>query len=115
MKAKREHVFQLEIINFRKRNNGLHAPRMTKVKHAKSAEIAKRWGAKFGTVLHCFKVDTTPYLKNIEFLNLHQEPMEIEIDREEYVLNRAMELTRPRKRFSDKNFDVEVVDKEELL
>lgn len=113
MKSGREHIFQLEIINFRKRNNGHYAPRMTKVKIAKSAETAKRWGARFGTVLHCVKVDTTPYLKNIEYLNLHQEPMEIEIDKEEYVLNKAMELSRPRKRYSDKDFNAEVIDKEE--
>jgi len=106
----RDHLYQLEIIDFQKRNNGDNAPSQTKIKRAKSADIAKKWGAKFGTVLHCAKVDTTPYLKNIEYLNLNQEPLEIEIDREEYVLNRAMELTRPRKRFGDKK-DIEVVDK----
>jgi len=96
----RDHIFQMEVIDFRKRNNGQRAAPKTLIYRGKSAEMAKKMGARFGTVLHCRKVDRSPYLKNIESLDLHQEPMEIEIDREEFVLNRAMELTRPRKRYS---------------
>ncbi len=112
----RESIFQIEVIDFRKRNNGHYAPRRprrTLFFHGKSKERAESWGARFGTVLHCRKVDTTPYRKNIDFLDLHQEPISIEIEREEYVLNKALELSRPRKRYSDKLFDAEPIDNEE--
>lgn len=110
----RERIYQVEVIDFQKRNNGQFSPRRTLFMCGKSVEKVRRWGARFGTVLHCRKVDTSYYYhKSIDNLVLDQKPISIEIDsREEYVVSRSLELNRPRKRYSDKKF-VDPIDKEE--
>ncbi len=112
-------VYQTEVIDFSRRKNrryGLRGTpngrgrkeedrlpvgdRETNVSHFKNAESAKRRVSKKGkkkrSIISCRKVDTSPYLLNIEHLNLNQEPMTIEVE-QDYVLNKALELSRPRK------------------
>ena len=63
----------------------------------------------------CKKVDKSHYLENIEHLNLEQETMTIELEQEDYVLTRTLELERPRKVFEEKKYEVEIergIDKE---
>lgn len=124
----RECLYQIEIADYSKRNSGSgytltvfengkkqkvdilpEAPRRTLLKRAKSSELAKRWGARFGTVISCFKVDTEKYLNNIEYLNLAQEPIAIEAE-PEYFLNKNLEITRPRREFGGKKIELEIVD-----
>ena len=63
----------------------------------KSTKAIKRWASRFGMVRSCRKVDKSYYLENIVHLNLKQEPLTIEIEQEEdFVLNKALELERPR-------------------
>lgn len=122
--------FQLEIADYSKRRNGRYTtswlnfskgqkgkidrlplvPCRTLLKRFKDGESAKRWGARFGTVISCRKVDTAPYFKNIEYLNLTGKPISIEFDKEEYMVNKALELSRPRIDFEDKKIDVQIVD-----
>ena len=87
-------------------------PCRTHIKRFKDSKAAKKWGGRFGTVISCFKVDTSPYLKNIEYLNLHQEPLTIEMDREEYTLGSGLELQRGGRRAKGRNIRIEILDKE---
>lgn len=89
------------------------APRRTKIGLFYNIKGAKKWGRKFGTVISCHKVDKSPYLKNIEYLNLKQEPLTIELVQEDYVLNKALELERPKKRFDNGGINIEI--RKELL
>jgi len=71
-------------------------PHRTILGRFKDSNAAKRWGRRFGTIVSCQKVDTMPYLRNIEFLNLETH-VEIQVAQDEFVINKALELTRPRK------------------
>lgn len=120
-------LFQIEVADFTKHTyrtivvkNGKErqkvdipskAPRRTLLEHFKDGKAAMRWASRIGVVLSCFKVDTEPYLVNIEHLNLEQT-FSVELGEKEYVLNKALELSRPRKEFEGKKFDVEVIDNE---
>lgn len=64
----------------------------------KDSERAKNWGSRQGTVISCEKVDVSPYYENIEHLNLKQEPIELEIERKEFVLTKELEIERPIKK-----------------
>lgn len=56
-------------------------PVITKVRLAKSAEAAVAWAKRFGSVISCHKVDTTPYINNIEYLckDVIGKPVEIQV------------------------------------
>ena len=91
------------------------APRRTLVELFYNPRGARKWGSRFGTVISCKKVDKSHYLENIEHLNLEQETMTIELEQEDYVLTRTLELERPRKVFEEKKYEVEIergIDKE---
>ncbi len=124
MSNKRENVFQMVVVEYSKRRNGYHrnfviaddrgltsAPKRTIVRRFRDYRSAMKWGGRFGSVISCHKVDTYPYFRNIEYLNLTEKQVEIKIDREEYVLNRALELSHPR--IEDEKYGIKVVDKEE--
>jgi hypothetical protein len=87
------------------------APRRTLLKRARDNDEAKRWGARFGSVISCVKVDISPYLENIEHLNLGEQPVIVEME-EEYVLTEDLEIKRPRREFPAKRFEVEIADGE---
>ncbi len=88
------------------------APRRTVMGGFFNHKSAKRWGERFGTVISCHKVDKSYYLENIEHLNLKQEPVTIELEQEDFVLNKALELERPRRK-SDGGKIIEIaIDKE---
>ncbi len=70
-------------------------------------ETAKRWGERYGTVISCRKVDKTKYLENTEHLKLKQEPITIEIE-QDFILNRALELERPRRQYDGGGINIEV-------
>ncbi len=48
---------------------------------------------KAGRVIFCRKVDPSYKLRRIEFLNLHQEPITIEVDRREIEVSPELEIT----------------------
>lgn len=101
----KEHLFQIVVKNFSKRDrngrrdtvvvprNGIRkkvdvepeAQRRTLIKAFRNAKAAMRWGRRYGTVVSCQKVDTSYYLRNIEFLNL-EPAMKIEIETEEIAV-----------------------------
>ena len=81
----------------------------TLFKRSKDKERAKRWGAQFGSVISCDKVDVSCYLANIEHLNLEQ-PIEIAIE-PEYVLNKAFEIERPKRKTQDIEIIGQGIDK----
>ena len=106
----RERVYQIVVLDFKKRSNGHgrtivvpdgnsrrkidilpEAPSRTLIKAFRSHEAAMKYGKRYGTVVSCHKVDTSPYLLNIEHLNLG-EPRAIEIDRAEFVLGEDVEI-----------------------
>jgi hypothetical protein len=113
----REKVYQIEVVDYSRQsaacdtilviaeNNG-HGlikvkedimpppPRRTLPKRFKSNKQAKKWGSRYGTVVGCHKVDTEYYLRNIEYLNLKQEPIVIEVETGEYVMGRDFEVAR---------------------
>lgn len=70
---------------------------------------AIKWGARYGTVISCQKVDKSYYLNNIEHLNLNQEPITIELEQEDYVLSKTLELERPRRKPGVGKLNVEIV------
>lgn len=70
------------------------APRRTLCKRFKNDKAALRWANRIGSVLSCKKVDVSCYLNNIEHLNLHQEPIEVVIDKQEFVLEKDFVITR---------------------
>jgi hypothetical protein len=80
-------------------------PCRTLVGRFKNYKRALRWGQRFGTVKECHKVDTSPYLNNINYLNLDQKPITIEVDLEEFTVNESLEVTRG---IEDREFDVEI-------
>ena len=51
-------------------------------------------------------MDTQPYYRNIEFLNLERPVIQLETD--EFVINKAMELSREPQR--EQKVRIEVVD-----
>ncbi len=122
-------AFQIEVADYSKRQNGHYAtswvtgatkggktievlpfvPHKTFIKRFEDSEAAMSWASRIGTVLSCRKVDTSPYLKNIEYLNLNK-PVSIVLDREEYVIGKALELSHPRIDYENKIIDIEVVD-----
>ncbi len=114
---KREHLYQLEVLDFSKQNGHVGESHsfmgdipwnrygkmvlgkesdMVRTAHKrtilcrsyKDAEAIKRWAGKFGSIISCQKVGTSPnrkasmisYLENIEHLNLRQETLTIEIE-----------------------------------
>ncbi len=83
----------------------------TFVKRFKDARAAMNWGRRFGTVKECRKVDVEPYFLNIEHLNLKRQPIVV-METEQYVVNRALELSRPRIDFETRGINIQVVDKE---
>lgn len=106
-------LFQIEVLDFTKRNNNYtktvlmdkgngrekvdllaETPCRTLVGRFKDHKRAIRWGKRFGTVKECYKVDTSPYLNNINYLNLDQKPITVEIELEEFTLNENLEITR---------------------
>jgi hypothetical protein len=126
MSNMRESLFQIEVLDFSKRRQVYHsedvvsktitnrdktqkqtrlkvidtepiAPTRTLFKRAKDSELAKRYGGRFGTVISCFKVDISTYLENIEHLNLEPTPITLEAE-PEYVLTKALELDKPRRK-----------------
>ncbi len=84
-------------------------------KRAKNYEQAKRWGDSFGTVVYCQKIDISYYLAKIEHLNVVEKPIELEIDTGEFVLNKAMEITQPRRKTEHKKISLEILDKQEEM
>ncbi len=91
------------------------APRRTLVELFYKYEQALRFGQRHGTVISCHKVDKSYYLENIEHLNLHQEPLTIEVEQEEdFVLSRTLELERPRRKYNEEKYNIEVDDKKVL-
>lgn len=121
----RERLFQIELLDFKHRGNSvpgadngmgrkdidrwIAAPRRTVFRRAKSAECAKNWAKRFGSVISCDKVDFEPYRRNIEFLNLEQPVIQMAV--EDFVVNKAMELTREPQR--QQKIRIEVVDNDE--
>lgn len=124
-------LFQLEILDFSRRNRhipemkdgktlfyvgsnkskavdmlSITAPTKTLLKRFKDKESAERWGARCGSLISCEKVDISPYYENIEHLNLKQEPIVIQIEREEYILNKAVELGH-KKDFGNNKIEIE--------
>ena len=64
-------------------------PVITKVRLAKSADAAIAWAKRFGSVISCHKVDTTPYINNIEYLckDVIGKPVEIQVDTTEFRID----------------------------
>lgn len=83
--------------------------RRTVMELFRDAKKAKKWGARFGTVISCRKIDKSYYLENIEHLNLRQEPLTIELE-QDFVLNKALELERPKRNFGNRKLNVEIVE-----
>ncbi len=84
-------------------------PCRTLLHRVRDYKAAIRWGERFGTVLERRKVSREPYLKNAEYLNLNQKPVSIQME-PEFVINKAMELTREPQR--EQKIRIEIVDKE---
>ena len=117
-------LFQIEVMDFAMRNGDYKTivikdgygrqkidipkeiPCRTLLRRSSNAERAKGWARKFGLVISCHKVDTTPYLKNIEFLNLTPKPIAIERERE-YIISKTLEVRRDRKEFDGAPIDKE--------
>lgn len=59
----------------------------------KNYERALVAAKKVGRVLFCRKVDPSYKLRKIEFLNLHQEPITIEVDRREIAISPSLEIS----------------------
>lgn len=110
-------LFQIEVLDFSARKQGYDnydrrtfkdndgiirktvdtlpaIPCRTIVERFKDYKAALRYGQRFGTVKECRKVDTSPYLNNINFLNLKQQPLTIEIEQPEFTLTDSLEVTR---------------------
>ncbi len=82
-----------------------YIPERTLFKWAKDGRRATDWGAKFGSVISCCKVDShIRKLEMIEHLRLEQRPIEVEIGIEEITLGRDLEI-KPAER--TKKIDVE--------
>lgn len=60
----------------------------------KNDAAALRWAKRIGSVLSCKKVDLSCYRNNIEHLNLNQQPLEVVIDKQEFVLEKDFVITR---------------------
>ena len=118
--SSRERLFQIEVLDFAHRghtvagtDNGMGmkaidrwiaAPRRTLFKRAKTAEVAKKWASRFGSVIECGKVDFEPYNRGIEFLKLEQPTIQMAV--EDFTVNRAMELMKE----PQKKIRIQVVD-----
>lgn len=110
-------LFQIEVLDFSARKKGYdnydrrmfkdvdgfikktvdtlpEIPCRTIVQRFRDYKAALRYGQRFGTVKECRKVDTSPYLKNIDYLNLNQQPFTVEFDRQELMLSESLEITR---------------------
>ena len=107
-------VFQIEVLDYAHRKESgartiggntherrakidipLYVPHRTLVGRFKDTNAAKRWGSRFGTVQSCFKVHTSYYLENIEYLKLEQE-VSVRVTEQEFTVNRDLELSRIR-------------------
>lgn len=73
-----------------------------------NAESAKSRASKYGSVMSCQKVDPFYFLHKIEFLNLHQIPMVVEIGNGSIIANNALEIQKPE---AKNKFEI-VIDKE---
>lgn len=82
------------------------APKRTLLRRAKSADCAKDWASRFGSVISCFKVDFEPYRRNIEFIKLEQPVIQMAV--EDFTVNRSMELTR--EPHHEQRIRIEIVD-----
>lgn len=60
---------------------------------ARTYDRALSAAKKVGRVIFCRKVDPSYKLRRIEFLNLHQEPITIEVDRREIEVSPELEIT----------------------
>jgi hypothetical protein len=121
-------LFQIEVLDFSARKQGYDSydrrmfkdengiirktvdtlpeiPCRTIVQRFKDYKAALRFGQRFGTVKECRKVDTIPYLSNINYLNLDQKPIAIEMEREEeFELTDTLEVRRTQ----EPKLDVEI-------
>lgn len=70
------------------------APQRTLLKYFKNKRSAETWGARFGTVIACFKVDKSEYLENIERLKLEQEPLSIGFANESFAVDKDLNIVR---------------------
>lgn len=130
----REHLYQLVILDYSKKNNNHHylvdgcppvidvkdgrikvvdtlssqPPHRTIISRRKTAKAAMRWGSRYGTVISCEKVDTTSYLKNIEYLNLKQKPRIIKLDKEEFIVTKRLELEHSLDTGVKKVFEIDI-------
>lgn len=78
--------------------------------HKKAMQRAK----KKGTVVFCNKVQTSYYLNKIEYLNLNQVPLTVEIEMEqEFELSKALEISNPQKRMLEQKYEIELIDRGE--
>jgi hypothetical protein len=120
----RESLYQIEVLNFSRRQNYHSEDVVTKgkgklkvidtepqgevrtlFKRAKDKELAKRWASGFGSVISCDKVDVTCYLENIEHLNLNPIPIQI-VAEQEFTINKDLEITVPKNLATE---DVEII------
>lgn len=76
------------------------APKRTLLKYFKDKTSAEKWGARFGTVIACFKVDKSGYLENIEHLLLTQEPLTVEFSNEGFSVDKDLNVSRTGKEFN---------------
>jgi hypothetical protein len=74
----------------------------------KNPDSAKVRASKYGSVLSCQKVDPFYFLYKIEFLNLKQTPMVVEIGNSSITTNNTLEIQKP----ATKNKFEIVIDKE---
>lgn len=67
-------------------------PKRTIFKWAKDGKRAKKWGARFGSVIACFKVDSHERRLNmIEHLRL-DKPIAVDLGADEFVVGRDLEI-----------------------
>jgi hypothetical protein len=63
-------------------------------RRAKTHKVAMRMAERIGTVLFCHKVDASYKMQKMEYIELNQKPMTVEIAVEDqYILNAKGELT----------------------
>ena len=121
----REHLFQIEVLDFRRSSynhpsgSSNHfafkeadrwesAPSRTVFKRAKHEKTAKNWAKRFGSIISCVKVDTIPYTRNIEFLNLEEGMLTIQMESSDFLVNKTMELSKEPQR--TQKIRIEVID-----
>lgn len=81
-------------------------------RQAKDHARAMKKGERVGTVQYCRKVDASFYFQKIEYLNLRQKPLAVEIKTEDlFILNEQNELTLTQQKTKDeleKKYEIEV-------